>query len=111
MVRPESEFVQIMLHVLLADRNVSAAHRMLEHPPEAFDMVCVNDRAMIRAWSADFNEVRPHSALGYQTPKPFAERQFTATVPDGVSIQSTLVPAGRKFSSRSLHPFRDAYTM
>ncbi len=36
-------------------------------------------RAMIRAWTIDFNETRPHSALGYQTPKAFAERLFTAT--------------------------------
>jgi hypothetical protein len=25
-------------------------------------------RAVIRAWADDFNETRPHSALGYQTP-------------------------------------------
>jgi putative transposase len=24
-------------------------------------------------WKTDYNEVRPHSALGYQTPKEFAE--------------------------------------
>lgn len=36
-------------------------------------------RAVIRAWAADFNEARPHSALGYDTPKAFAERLLTAT--------------------------------
>jgi len=25
-------------------------------------------------WRQDYNEVRPHSALGYQTPREFAER-------------------------------------
>ncbi len=34
-------------------------------------------RALIRAWTDDCNEERPHSALGYQTPKAFAERLFT----------------------------------
>ncbi len=34
-------------------------------------------RVVIRAWAADYNEERPHSALGYQTPKAFAERLFT----------------------------------
>ncbi len=29
-------------------------------------------RALIRAWADDCNEERPHSALGYQTPKAFA---------------------------------------
>ncbi len=69
-------------------------------------------RAVIRAWAADFNETRPHSALGYQTPNAFAERITTATdtraaphvssarmsiaqrAPIGVSTQRTLVPAG-----------------
>ena len=33
-------------------------------------------RALIRAWADDYNEERPHSALGYQTPKAFAEHLF-----------------------------------
>jgi len=36
-------------------------------------------RAVIRAWPTDFNETRPHSALGYQTPKAFAEYPTTAS--------------------------------
>jgi len=36
-------------------------------------------RATIRAWAIDYNEERPHSALGYQTPRAFAEDLFTAT--------------------------------
>lgn len=69
-------------------------------------------RAVIRTWAADFNETRPHSALGYQTPKAFAERLTTAIdtraaphessarmsiaqpAPIGVSTQRTLVPGG-----------------
>jgi putative transposase len=69
-------------------------------------------RAVIQDWAADFNETRPHSALGYQTPKEFAEHLTTATdtraapaessarmsvappAPIGVSTQRTPVPAG-----------------
>ena len=69
-------------------------------------------RVVIRAGAADYNEERPHSALGYQTPKAFAERLFTATgssaapqtssaqqpvvqpAPIGVSTQSALVSSG-----------------
>jgi len=36
-------------------------------------------RAVILDWTADFNETRPHSALGYQTLKEFAEHLTTAT--------------------------------
>ena len=69
-------------------------------------------RAVIRTWAADFNETRPHSALGYQTPKAFAERLTTAIdtraapnessarmsiaqpAPIGVSTKRTLIPGG-----------------
>jgi len=69
-------------------------------------------RALIRAWVDDYNEERPHSALGYQTPKAFAESLLTATgsstapdessaqlpvaqpAPRGVSNQRTQVPPG-----------------
>ena len=69
-------------------------------------------RAVIRVWAEDYNEERPHSALGYQTPKAFAERLFTATdsraarfessarltlappAPIGISTQRTPVPNG-----------------
>ena len=69
-------------------------------------------RSSIRAWAADYNEERPHSALGHQTPKAFAEGMFTATdrratppessahlsvathAPIGVSTQRAPVPAG-----------------
>lgn len=69
-------------------------------------------RAVIRAWATDFNETRPHSAIGYQTPKAFAAGITTATdiraAPSessarmsvappasiGVSTQRALVPGG-----------------
>lgn len=69
-------------------------------------------RSTIRAWTADYNEERPHSSLGYQTPRVFAEELLTATdsraapsesyahlsvaptAPIGVSTQRTPVPAG-----------------
>ena len=69
-------------------------------------------RALIRAWADDYNEERPHSVLGYQTPKAFAERLLTATgsnptpdessaqqpvaqpAPIGVPTQRALIPSG-----------------
>lgn len=69
-------------------------------------------RTTIRTWAADYNEERPHSALGYQTPRAFAEELHTATdsraaplessahlpvappAPTGVSTQRAPVPAG-----------------
>jgi len=69
-------------------------------------------RVMIRARAKDYNEERPHSALGYKTPKAFAETLQSATgssaarfegcapqpvaqpAPTGVSTHRALVPAG-----------------
>ena len=69
-------------------------------------------RTAITDWVVDYNTIRPHSALGYQTPAAHAERLTTATdrhaalfgnyarrslahtAPDGVSTQRTLVPSG-----------------
>ena len=69
-------------------------------------------RSTILAWAADYNEERPHSALGYQTPRAFAADLFTATdsraalpessahlsvappTPIGVSTQRAPVPVG-----------------
>lgn len=69
-------------------------------------------RAAIQSWATDYNEERPHSALGYQTPKAFAEDLTTATdsravlpessahlsvaphAPVGVSTQWAQVPTG-----------------
>ncbi len=35
-------------------------------------------QAVIADWRVEYNEARPHSALGYQTPKEFVERFLTA---------------------------------
>jgi len=69
-------------------------------------------RAVIRTWDTDFNKTRPHTELGYQTPKAFAEHFITAIdshdapsesyarmyvappAPIGVSTQRAPVPAG-----------------
>ena len=69
-------------------------------------------RSKIRAWATDYNDERPHSSLGYQTPRAFAEDLATATdsraasprnsahlsvappAPIGVSTQRAPVPAG-----------------
>ena len=43
-------------------------------------------RRLIEAWRVDYNEVRPHSSLAYQTPEEFAaawmERQGSGSAPD-----------------------------
>ncbi len=35
-------------------------------------------QAIIADWRLEYNEARPHSALGYRTPKEFVERFLTA---------------------------------
>jgi len=35
-------------------------------------------RMKIEAWRKDYNQVRPHSALGYQTPEEFAAQAAAA---------------------------------
>ena len=35
-------------------------------------------QAVIADWRLEYNEARPHSSLGYQTPKEFVERFLTA---------------------------------
>ena len=38
-------------------------------------------KVVIETWRQHFNEVRPHSSLGYLTPAAFAARQANASVP------------------------------
>ena len=54
-------------------------------------------RAAIAAWASDFNQTRPHSAIGYQTPAAYAAT-FTATDdrrsnPDQLRQSSVAPPA------------------
>ena len=69
-------------------------------------------RVVINGWANDYNTNRPHSALGYQAPKAFAQRIKSATscnaaplksamqqsvakpTPNGVSTRKALVQAG-----------------
>jgi len=52
---------------------------------EEFDTV-VHARALAGAWQADYNDSRPHSALGYLTPSEFA-RTCAASVRAAPSLQ------------------------
>jgi len=45
-------------------------------------------RAVIRDWAEDYNTNRPHSALGYETPRAFAERLKTATDSSTTPLES-----------------------
>ena len=40
-------------------------------------------RRTIEAWRRHYNEARPHSALGYQTPEAYARRAGTLELADG----------------------------
>lgn len=43
---------------------------------------------MIETWRRHYNEVRPHSSLGYLTPKEFKrDRSSTTTTPEGIILQ------------------------
>lgn len=53
-------------------------------------------RAVIRSWATEYNEERPHSALGYQTPKAFAEHLFTATGSNAAPDESSVAGQRRK---------------
>ena len=44
------------------------------HLNENWFMSLQEARMKIEAWRRDYNQVRPHSALGYQTPEEFAAR-------------------------------------
>ena len=67
-------------------------------------------RAKIADWADDYNEQRPHSALGYLTPAAYAanltatcdrlrnpdqlRRSHVSTAPDGVKSADILIAAG-----------------
>ena len=48
----------------------------------------VEAKVVIETWRRHYNEVRPHSSLGYLTPKEFkTNRSATTTTPDGTILQ------------------------
>ena len=49
---------------------------------EQWFLTLADARQAIEAWRREYNEVRPHSALGHQTPREFA------------AIAALLTPAG-----------------
>lgn len=49
-------------------------------------------RAILRAWRHDYNHVRPHSALGYQTPMEFTEKNFAGACPGSIRIDGRQSP-------------------
>jgi len=56
-------------------------------------------RRLIEAWRVDYNEVRPHSSLAYQTPEEFAaawmERQGSGIAPDASACRRARDPQGQ----------------
>jgi len=95
-----------------AVKREAVAHLRDELLNETMFRNMAHARSAIRSWKADYNEERPHLALGYQTPRAFAEDLFTETdsraappessaplsvaapAPNGVSTQRAPVPAG-----------------
>ena len=75
-------------------------------------------RDTIACWVADYNQCRPHSALGYIPPAAYAanltamrERPGNPTspaartllpAPDRAKLAEALIPAGSKFTGRSV---------
>jgi hypothetical protein len=76
-------------------------------------------RETIARWVADYNQRRPHSALGYIPPAAYAANltamrgrpgnpdqpgrpHIAPPAPDGVKTAEALIAAGRKFSGRSM---------
>jgi putative transposase len=49
-------------------------------------------RAMLRRWQADYNDCRPHSAIGWQTPAEFADTLNTRRAPALRHIKSSALP-------------------
>ena len=58
-------------------------------------------RNIIESWRTDYNEARPHSALGYATPKEFANR---SSAPFAVEILSNTAAKPRQGNPDGLAP-------
>jgi hypothetical protein len=61
-------------------------------------------RTSIAAWVADYNQERPHSALGYETPAAFAaklNKQWPVPLrPSGAAPQAIASPAPMRNNNR-----------
>lgn len=66
----------------------------------------INARVVIAAWAEDYNQERPHSSLGYETPAAFAaelHKQWPASLrPTGSAAQAIAQPALMRNKAASL---------
>jgi putative transposase len=66
-------------------------------------------RRQASRWRRDYNEVRPHSSLGYRTPQAFAEGWNSVTSPSSTCVQREDQTASRQpfgLAPRGLDPVR-----
>jgi putative transposase len=65
-------------------------------------------RRLIEAWRVDYNEMRPHSSLGYRTPEEFAaawvERQGSDIAPDASACHRARSHQGQACGGREGRP-------
>jgi putative transposase len=57
-------------------------------------------KAVIETWRRHYNEVRPHSSMGYQTPAEFAARLASAAA-HGASAPHPIAPSPREGQSKA----------
>lgn len=61
-------------------------------------------RVVIEQWRLEYNGVRPHSSLGYQTPSEFARR---AAIPSGLRSGYALPPSRRDATNNNIKPMAE----
>jgi putative transposase len=85
----------VELHFIAPGKPTENAH--IESFNGKFRDECLNEnwflslqeaRMKIEAWRKDYNQVRPHSALGYQTPEEFAAAARGASPPTPLAFLS-----------------------
>jgi hypothetical protein len=65
-------------------------------------------RVIIGAWRRYYNEIRPHSRLGYRTPAEF-QRHHSTTQPGATSFEQYLVRNSKSTSARQTSNPKDEY--